>query len=72
MTLLNALHFNGIGACSLNWSVSNDKDMKIREILNIPENEVVLMIIACGYVPEKLSIASSPRKSANEITVEHL
>jgi nitroreductase len=72
MTLLNALHFNRIGACSLNWSVSNDKDMKIREILNIPENEVVLMIIACGYVPEKLSIASSPRKSANEITVEHL
>jgi nitroreductase len=72
MTLLNALHFNRIGACSLNWSVSNDKDMKIREILNIPENEVVLMIIACGYVPEKFSIASSPRKSANEITVEHL
>jgi nitroreductase len=72
MTLLNALHFNRIGACSLNWSVSNDKDMKIREILNIPENEVVLMIIACGYVPEKFSIASSPRKSAKEITVEHL
>lgn len=72
MTLLNALHFSRIGACSLNWSVSNDKDMKIREILNVPENEVVLMIIACGYVPEKFSIASSPRKSAKEITTEHL
>jgi len=72
MSLLNALHFNRIGACSLNWAVSNDKDMKIREILNIPENEVVLMIISCGYVPDEFSIASSPRKSAKEITVEHL
>jgi len=72
MTLLNALHFNSIGACSLNWSVSNDKDLKLREILDIPENEVALMIIACGYVPDNFSIASSPRKSAKEITVDHL
>lgn len=72
MTLLNALHFNRIGACSLNWSVSNDKDMKLREILNIPKNEVLLMIVSCGYVPDVFSIASSPRKSAREITTEHL
>ena len=72
MSLLNALHFNRIGACSLNWAVSEDKDMKIRKILNVPENEVVLMIISCGYVPEEFSIASSPRKSAREITIEHL
>jgi nitroreductase len=72
MTLLNALHFNRIGACSLNWSVTNDKDTKLREILNIPENEVLLMIISCGYVPGEFSIASSPRKNAKEITVEHL
>ena len=71
MTLLNALHFNEIGACSLNWSVSDDKDMKLREIIEIPENEVVLMIIACGYLPDEFSIASSPRKTAMEITVAH-
>ncbi len=72
MTLLNALHFYGIAACSLNWSVSNDKDMKMREILNIPENEVVLLVISCGFVPDEFSVASSPRKKAHEITVEHL
>jgi nitroreductase len=72
MTLLNALHFYGIGACSLNWGVSNDKDIKIREILNIPENEVVLMIISCGYIPDEVSVAASPRKTAREITTEHL
>lgn len=72
MTLLNALHFYQIAACSLNWSVSNDKDLKMREILNIPENEVVLLVISCGYVPVEFSVASSPRKKAQEITVEHL
>jgi hypothetical protein len=30
MSLLNALHFYRIGACSLNWAVSNDKDIKTR------------------------------------------
>ncbi|WP_171595262.1 nitroreductase family protein [Marinifilum caeruleilacunae] len=71
MTLLNALHYNKIGACSLNWSVSDDKDMKLREIIDIPHNEVVLMIIACGYLPDEFSIASSPRKTAEEITKMH-
>ncbi|WP_421919811.1 nitroreductase family protein [Marinifilum sp.] len=71
MTLLNALHYREIGACSLNWSVSDDKDMKLREIIDIPHNEVVLMIIACGYLPDEFSIASSPRKTAEEITKMH-
>lgn len=72
MSLLNALHFNRIGACSLNWGVSNEKDVILRKILDIPENEVLLMIISCGYVPENFAIAASPRKSAKEITIEHL
>jgi hypothetical protein len=72
MTLLNALHFHKIAACSLNWSVSNDKDMKLRQLLEIPENEVVLMVISCGIVPDEFAVASSPRKKAREITTVHL
>jgi nitroreductase len=68
MTLLNALHFNKIAACSLNWSVSSDKDITMRKLLNIPENEVVLLVISCGYPPENFKMAASPRKKANEIT----
>lgn len=67
MTLLNALHFNKIGACSLNWSVSKESDLKLRKLIGIAENEVVLLVISCGYIPEKLSIASSPRKPVKEI-----
>ncbi|MGQ1909559.1 nitroreductase family protein [Marinifilum sp. RC60d5] len=72
MTLLHALHQNKIGACSLNWSVSNDKEEKLRRLLNIPENEIALLVISCGYVPDVLSIASSPRKEAKEIITEYL
>jgi nitroreductase len=72
MTLLNALHWKKIAACSLNWSVSNDKDQEIRKILTIPENEVALMMISCGYPPEEFSIARSPRKKWCEITTEYL
>ena len=71
MTLLNALHFNRIGACSLNWSVSNDKDEKLRKLINSPENEVILMIISCGFLPDEISLASSPRKTAREISTVH-
>ncbi len=72
MTLLNALHFNRIAACSLNWSVDNERDEKIRQLLNVPKNEVVLLVISCGYPPENIKIASSPRKKAAEITTEHV
>jgi len=72
MTLLNALHFNKIAACALNWSVDNEKDMKMRQILKVPENEVVLLVISCGYPPESFKVASSPRKKAAEITIKHV
>jgi len=72
MTLLNALHFNRIGACSLNWSVSDENDEKLRELLSIPNNEVVLMLISCGYLPSEIALASSPRKTAQEISTEYL
>ncbi|WP_346864259.1 nitroreductase family protein [uncultured Draconibacterium sp.] len=72
MTLLNALHFKKIGACSLNWSVSEDREIKMRKLLNLAANEIPLLIISCGYVPNELAIASSPRKTAREITQSHI
>lgn len=71
MTLLNALHFYRIGACSLNWSVSNQNDSRMRQLLGIPDQEVILLVISCGFVPEQFSIASSPRIAARQITTVH-
>jgi len=69
MTLLYALHYKKIGACCLNWSVSKEKDMLLRKLLNIKDNEVVIIIISAGYPPETFQVAASPRLSAREITI---
>jgi nitroreductase len=71
MNLLYALHYNKIGACSLNWSVTNDRDQQLRQLLNIQDNEFVVMVITCGYVPDNFMLASSPRLKAGEITYYH-
>jgi nitroreductase len=67
MTFMYALHHYGIGSCALNWSVNFIRDKKLRRIINVPENETITLILSCGYLPEKVKIASSPRKDISDV-----
>jgi len=67
MSLLWAIHAEGLGACALNWSVEKEADRKLRRFAPIPDHEIVLMMIAFGHVPEAFRVAQSPRKSLSEI-----
>lgn len=67
MSLLWAIHAEGLGACALNWSVEQEADQKLRHLAPIPDHEIVLMMIAFGHVPETFRVAQSPRKSIHEI-----
>lgn len=67
MSFLYALHQQGIGACSLNWCVSLNRDRSLRELLKIPDNEQVHLIISSGYLPEKFEVAASPRQEIEKI-----
>lgn len=67
MAFLYALHQKGIGACSLNWSVTPDRDRSLRDLLSIPNNEMIHLIISCGYPPDNFKVAASPR-----IDVDHI
>lgn len=71
MNLCYALHKNKVAHCMLNWSAPPPIDLALRKILNIPAPESVVVLIACGDVPEKFKLASSPRKSAAETLVLH-
>lgn len=71
MNLCYALHKNKVAHCMLNWSVAPKEDLTLRKILSLPEAETVVLLIACGDVPESFKLASSPRKSAEEILVVH-
>lgn len=61
MNLLYALHYNKIGACILNCSVSPEKDAQLRKLIKIPESEVFIAMIACGIPPNEFKVAVSKR-----------
>lgn len=70
MNLAYALHYYGVGGCILNWSVTKKRDKKIREILPIRDNEVVIDIIACGNVPQTFKCCRSEKKQLDSILTE--
>ena len=71
MSLLYALHAQGLGACPLAWSMRADKDRAMRTALDIPDNEVVIMMISVGHLPETLEVAKSHRLPLGHFMVPH-
>lgn len=67
MNLLYALHHQKIGACVLNWCVAPTQDLALRDICKIVLSETVIVLIACGGVPDKFMLANSPRTEINKI-----
>jgi len=61
MSLMLALTANHMGGCPLNWSASFRQDQKLREAVDIPEDEVVIMMIAFGPLPDVALAAGSRR-----------
>ena len=72
MNLVYALHFYKIGACILNWGVNKTKDIKLRNISGIPDNETVIALITCGYyINETCKVANSPKREISEVVYIH-
>lgn len=67
MNLLYALHYSEIGACTLNWCASPEQDMKLRKLCKIPNNETVILIIACGGVPNNFKLVTSHRSNIDNV-----
>jgi nitroreductase len=68
MSIINALHFHKIGSCALNWSVSIAKHNHLRELVNIPQNETITLLLACGYVPDNFKVSISPKLPWNQVS----
>ncbi|WP_197061776.1 nitroreductase family protein [Ureibacillus manganicus] len=67
MSLIYALHSLGVGTCALNLSVTNETEQALKRVARIGESEVLLMMIAVGNLPERLKVAASPRREAEEV-----
>ena len=62
MSLLYALHSSNLACCSLNWDVNPEKDIKLRNILGL-KDETIIMLIAVGNYLDEYKVAISKKKS---------
>lgn len=67
MSLMLALHAEGLGACPLNWSATHDNDAALRNYMKLPDHEVIIMLLSAGALPEKLFVTASPRRDVGSI-----
>jgi nitroreductase len=69
MSLVYALHSMGYGSCMLAWSQRATTEAHIRTLLDIPESEAIIMMIAVGCLPETLEVARAWRRPLSEVLV---
>lgn len=62
MSLVYALHSLGLGSCLLNWSRGPHDDQKLRREIGLPDNEVIITLLAAGHLREAFTVAASPRR----------
>lgn len=69
--LINALHYVGLGSIPLSCGFLSDKLLSIQKRFNIPENEVMVVIIGTGVMPEEMKIAISSRRPVSATNTYH-
>lgn len=63
MSLVYALHAQGLGVCCLNWSVTPDEDRALKAAAAIPDTDSIIMFLAVGHLPDvPFRVAQSPRR----------
>ena len=67
MNLLYALHYYGIGACTLNALFSPEEREKLRKGLGYPESEEPVCFIVIGNVDDEFMVCRSHRVDTNTI-----
>lgn len=67
MNLSYALHYHKIAHCMLNWSVEEEPDRELREMLSIPDHENVVLMFMLGNAPANFKVPLSPRRPLMEI-----
>lgn len=68
MSLLTSIEYVGLAACALNAMFTLETEKKVRDVLDIPDNENFIMFITVGNYLDKTPYPKSFRYSASEIT----
>lgn len=71
MNLTYSFHYNMVGSCMLNWSVTPKKDKALKKIADIPNAESVVVLIAFGAINDEIEIARSTKMNLQSAVVYH-
>lgn len=69
MMLALSIHAEGLGACFLNWSVEKEQDQALRRKVGIPDSELVITMMAAGYLKPEFRVPVSARKPVEQVLV---
>lgn len=67
MTLVLFAHAQGLGTCFLNWSVVPQRDQQLRDLLGIPDYEVIVTLLGLGEIEERVLVAESARRPTQDV-----
>lgn len=71
MSLLLGLTQMELGSCLLNTAMGVEKEQKIRNIVDLPENEVFIAFVAVGNYDQDVLVPRSKRVEADSILKRH-
>ncbi|WP_408016163.1 nitroreductase family protein [Rhodococcus artemisiae] len=67
MSLIYALQGGGIASCPLNWSTVRRQDRRLRSLIDLPDNEVIIMLVAIGYPVDGAIVTASPLRDIDRV-----
>ncbi|XCF06517.1 nitroreductase family protein [Tamlana crocina] len=67
MTLIYALHSQGIGTCCLNWCSKPLNDWKAHKAAGIPQDQEIIMYLAVGMYEKDIKTTISPKKPLTDV-----
>ena len=70
MNLINSLHSLGVATIPLSTAFYSSKLKQLKDF-GIPENEVPIVIVGCGYMLDKFKVAVSERKDISVTNTFH-
>ncbi len=67
MSLIYALHAQGLASCCMNWSKTRKDDRCLKRLMGIPDSESIIFLLGVGCPREEFLVAASSRRPVSDV-----